>query len=236
MTDPTRISDDQHNNAPAVPNQIDAWNQVRAEAKKLSATGLAPLLAAVEAYGFACQTTPSPAPAVPQGYPVLPDYVEDAVERCKNMPGHPPVWVDMMRAMRKALGAATAAPSQPAVPQGWTKAADQVPLEADGEVFIRFTEGSIGTGWATYWHGASNEFAQWTFPDPDEDRTVLEWTKNPATPAPAPAQLTDEEIADIQDRLVAVSGYVADQDDRSAQAILKGTLKMLAAIRAKGAV
>jgi hypothetical protein len=62
----------------------------------------------------------------------------------------------------------------------------------------------------------------------------------PAEAAPAPAQepvtvtLKDEEIADIQDRLVAVSGYVADQDDRAAQAILKGTLKMLAALRAKG--
>lgn len=66
----------------------------------------------------------------------------------------------------------------PAVPQGWTKAIDSVPLESDGEVFIRFTDGSIGTGWATYWHGASNDFARWTFPDPDEFRLVSEWAKN----------------------------------------------------------
>lgn len=46
--------------APAVPDQIAAWNQVREEARKLSATGLAPLLAAVEAYGFACQSAPAP--------------------------------------------------------------------------------------------------------------------------------------------------------------------------------
>ena len=78
-------------------------------------------------------------------------------------------------------------PAAPAVPQGWVKASDRVPLESDGEVFIRFTDGSIGTGWATYWHGASNGFAQWTFPDPDEDRTVLEWTKNPAAPSQEPA-------------------------------------------------
>ena len=66
----------------------------------------------------------------------------------------------------------------PAVPQGWVKASDRVPLESDGEVFIRFTDGSIGTGWATYWHGASNDFARWTFPDPDEFRLVSEWAKN----------------------------------------------------------
>ena len=66
----------------------------------------------------------------------------------------------------------------PAVPQGWTKAIDSVPLESDGEVFIRFTDGSIGTGWATYWHGSSNDYARWTFPDPDEFRMVSEWAKN----------------------------------------------------------
>ena len=60
----------------------------------------------------------------------------------------------------------------------WIKATDAVPQESDGEVFVRFTDGSIGTGWATYWHGASNDFARWTFPDPDEFRLVSEWAKN----------------------------------------------------------
>lgn len=60
----------------------------------------------------------------------------------------------------------------------WIKAADATPQESDGEVFVRFTDGSIGTGWATYWHGASNDFARWTFPDPDEFRLVSEWAKN----------------------------------------------------------
>ena len=95
MTDPTRISDDQHNNAPAVP----------------------------------------------QGYPVLPDYVEDAIERCKNMPGHPPAWVDMMRSMRKALGAATPSPApargEPfgyfrSEPFGWTDCSE----DADGAIAL----------------------------------------------------------------------------------------------------
>ena len=60
----------------------------------------------------------------------------------------------------------------------WIKATDAVPQESDGEVFVRFSDGSIGTGWATYWHGSSNDFARWTFPDPDEFRLVSEWAKN----------------------------------------------------------
>jgi len=51
------------------------------------------------------------APAVPQGWKLVPIEPTDAIERCKNMPGHPPAWVDMMRSMRKALGAATSAPA-----------------------------------------------------------------------------------------------------------------------------
>lgn len=70
-----------------------------------------------------------------------------------------------------------------AVPMTWTSTAERVPLEGDGEVFVRFTGGSIGTAWATYWHGASNDFAQWTHPDPDEDRTVEFWMKPPAITA-----------------------------------------------------
>lgn len=40
------------------------------------------------------------------------------------------------------------------------------------------------------------------------------------------------DIADLQDRLVAVSQAVADQDDRAAQAMLSETLKLLAAPQA----
>lgn len=73
--------------------------------------------------------------------------------------------------------------AQQAVPMTWTSTAERVPLEGDGEVFVRFKGGSIGTAWATYWHGASNDFAQWTHPDPDEDRTVEFWMKPPAITA-----------------------------------------------------
>ena len=78
--------------------------------------------------------------------------------------------------------------------EAWVKASDRVPLESDGEVFVRFTDGSIGTGWATYWHGSSNDFARWTFPDPDEFRMVSEWAKNIVNPA---ADLTDEQIVAV---------------------------------------
>ena len=84
----------------------------------------------------------------------------------------------------------TAAPQAPAaaldagvVRDAWIAASDRVPLDADGEVFVRFTDGSIGTAWATYWHGASNDFAQWTHPDPDEDRVVSHWMKAPPVAA-----------------------------------------------------
>ena len=65
----------------------------------------------------------------------------------------------------------------------WVSESDSKPLEADGEVFVRFSDGTFGIGWASYWHGASNDFAQWCHPDPDEDRTVTHWMKPPTIDA-----------------------------------------------------
>lgn len=42
-------------------------------------------------------------------------------------------------------------------------------------MIVRFTDGSIGTGWAAYWHGACTDFAEWCHPDPDEERVVEAW-------------------------------------------------------------
>jgi len=101
-------------------------------------------------------------------------------------------WTDLPGEGAIYLGATDddAAPQAPAaaldagvVRDAWIAASDRVPLEADGEVFVRFTDGSIGTAWATYWHGASNDFAQWTHPDPDEDRVVSHWMKAPPVAA-----------------------------------------------------
>lgn len=61
----------------------------------------------------------------------------------------------------------------------WIEESAEVPLESDGEVFVRFTDGSIGTGWATYWHGASQAFNRWSHPDPDESRQVDVWMRPP---------------------------------------------------------
>lgn len=73
-----------------------------------------------------------------------------------------------------------------AAPEGWISAADRKPLESDGEVFVRFTDGRIGTAWATSWHGSCTGFAQWTHPDPDESGTVEYWMKAPPIAAPTP--------------------------------------------------
>ncbi|MBP3980821.1 hypothetical protein J8G26_08785 [Acidovorax sp. JG5] len=49
------------------------------------------------------------------------------------------------------------------------------PKESDGEVLVRMADGRCEIAWATYWHGSSNAFAQWTFRDPDEEETPVEW-------------------------------------------------------------
>lgn len=62
----------------------------------------------------------------------------------------------------------------------WVPVTERLPLEEDGTVVVKLKDGSILTAWATYWHGASNEFAQWTFPYDDEDRAeVVSWAYLP---------------------------------------------------------
>ncbi len=80
-------------------------------------------------------------------------------------------------------GAARAKQADALDAESWVSESDSKPLEADGEVFVRFSDGTFGTGWAAYWHGASNDFAQWCHPDPDEDRTVTHWMKPPTIDA-----------------------------------------------------
>lgn len=58
---------------------------------------------------------------------------------------------------------------------GWVAVSDRLPLESDGEVLVRMRDGRCEIAWATYWHGASNAFAQWTFRDPDEDEAPTHW-------------------------------------------------------------
>lgn len=65
----------------------------------------------------------------------------------------------------------------------WISAKRRLPKEEDGTVAVLCDDGSILTAWATYWHGASNAFAQWTFPHQgDDDRTVTHWYPLPQVP------------------------------------------------------
>ncbi len=61
----------------------------------------------------------------------------------------------------------------------WIPARDQLPTEDDGEVLVRMQDGTCEIAWATYWHGASNAFAGWTFRDPDETREPTHWMPLP---------------------------------------------------------
>ncbi len=65
----------------------------------------------------------------------------------------------------------------------WISVADGLPSESDGTAVVHTSCGQILTAWASYWHGASNEFAHWTFPhDADEDLIVTHWLPLPSSP------------------------------------------------------
>ena len=90
-------------------------------------------------------------------------------------------------------GAARAKQADALDAERWVSESVTKPLESDGEVFVRFSDGTFGTGWASYWHGASDDFAQWSHPDPEEDRTVTHWMKPPAIDAAIAAAKEDNE-------------------------------------------
>ena len=64
---------------------------------------------------------------------------------------------------------------QPVAREPQWSPASTPPKESDGEVLVRMADGRCEIAWATYWHGSSNAFAQWTFRDPDEEETPVEW-------------------------------------------------------------
>ena len=65
----------------------------------------------------------------------------------------------------------------------WIAVSHRIPLESDGEVLVRMRDGRCEIAWATYWHGASNAFAQWTYRDPDEDEAPTHWMRIPTIEA-----------------------------------------------------
>jgi hypothetical protein len=64
------------------------------------------------------------------------------------------------------------------LPAPWTPASEPPP-ESEGEVLVRMPDGRCEIAWATYWHGASNAFAQWTFRGPDETEQPVAWMRIP---------------------------------------------------------
>lgn len=79
--------------------------------------------------------------------------------------------------------AATASEATAAQQDGWISVDDRLPLESDSTVAVLMDDGSVLTAWATYWHGASNKFARWTFPIDPDGADVTHWTPLPAAPA-----------------------------------------------------
>lgn len=61
----------------------------------------------------------------------------------------------------------------------WIPVRERLPLEQDGEVLVRMPDSRCEIAWATYWHGASNDFAGWCFRDPDEDEAPTHWMPIP---------------------------------------------------------
>lgn len=61
----------------------------------------------------------------------------------------------------------------------WIAVSDKLPTEEDGEVLVRMRDGRHEIAWATYWHsgGATLDFAQWTFRDPDETEVPTHWQR-----------------------------------------------------------
>ena len=143
-------------------------------------------------------------------------------------------------------------PAAPAVPQGWTDAdSDAARLALELECLLLDTETlSVVSKWwasanealelhrqrlATPAAPSQEPMRSLTVPDDLPgmwDHADLSGGETDAAPS-QPVTLTDSTLADIQDRLVSISGYVADQDDMAAQAILKETLKIIAALREK---
>lgn len=127
---------------------------------------------------------------------------------------------------RRAIARAVLAKwgAQPVAPV-WTPASTP-PKEEDGEVLVRMADGRCEIAWATYWHGSSNAFAQWTFRDPDEDEQPVEWMHIPKHGATAPQPVAREPLTDKQIEAAVAPLY----KDRAAQ--LMGRADDIATARA----
>jgi hypothetical protein len=99
------------------------------------------------------------------------------------------LWEPLTRAIEQAVLAKVYAESAPAATAQWIPISEQLPKEDQMTVAVLMEDRSILTGWASYWHGASNKFAQWNFPFDVDDSTVTHWMPLP----PPPEQAAPEE-------------------------------------------
>lgn len=69
----------------------------------------------------------------------------------------------------------------------WVDCKESLPDE-HSVVAVLFSDGEFGVAWATYWHGASSDFAGWVFPldELGEGREVAYWTALPPSPGQVP--------------------------------------------------
>ena len=76
-------------------------------------------------------------------------------------------------------------------PAGWIPVSERLPSE-HVTCALRLRGDYITIGWASYWHGARTDFAQWNFPhdsDADVAHQITHWLALPAA-APSPQEQT----------------------------------------------
>jgi hypothetical protein len=94
---------------------------------------------------------------------------------------HMDVWAITAWGAWQARAALSAPQHSHEAPQ-WVAVSERLPGE-NQTVAVLTREGDTLTAWATYWHGASTGFAQWTFPhDDDADSDVTHWAPLPQQP------------------------------------------------------
>lgn len=65
---------------------------------------------------------------------------------------------------------------------GWIACSESLPAEGE-TCLVALNDGTILSAWPVYWHGASNAFAQWSFPLGEwPDAPVTHWRPLPAPP------------------------------------------------------
>lgn len=93
--------------------------------------------------------------------------------------GQIPDWGDIVGAVSDVIAERDALKAS--APK-WIAALDRLPDRDHGTVAVLTEDGDTLTAWATYWNGASTDFAYWTFPHGDDEGSVVtHWAELPST-------------------------------------------------------